>query len=31
MAGALKKKLGLEITSVKQTGTARIYRITTQA
>ena len=31
MAGALKKKLGLEITSEKQTGTDRIYRITTQA
>ena len=29
MAGALKKKLGLEITSEKQTGTARTYRITT--
>jgi hypothetical protein len=29
MAGALKKKLGLEITSEKQTGTDRIYRITT--
>ena len=28
MAGALKKKLGLEITSEKQTGTDRIYRIT---
>ena len=31
MAGALKKKLGLEITSEKQTGTDRIYRITNQA
>ena len=31
MAGALKKKLGLEITSEKQTGTDRVYRITTQA
>jgi hypothetical protein len=31
MAGALKKKLGLEITSEKQTGTDRIYRITTSA
>ena len=29
MAGALKKKLGLDITSEKQTGTDRIYRITT--
>ncbi len=29
MAGALKKKMGLEITSEKQTGIARIYRITT--
>jgi predicted transcriptional regulator len=29
MAGALKKKLGLEITSEKQTGADRIYRITT--
>ncbi len=29
MAGALKKKLGLEITSEKQPGTDRIYRITT--
>ena len=29
MAGALKKKLGLAITSEKQTGTDRIYRITT--
>ena len=29
MAGALKKKLGLEITSAKQTGTDRVYRITT--
>ena len=29
MAGALKKKLGLEITSEKQTGTDRVYRITT--
>jgi hypothetical protein len=28
MAGALKKKLGLEITSEKQIGTARTYRIT---
>ena len=28
MAGALKKKLGLEITSEKQTGTDRVYRIT---
>ena len=28
MAGALKKKLGLEITSEKQTGSARVYRIT---
>lgn len=28
MAGALKKKLGLEITSEKQTGTNRVYRIT---
>lgn len=31
MAGALKKKLGLEITSEKQTGADRIYRITNQA
>jgi len=31
MAGALKKKLGLEITSEKQIGTDRVYRITTQA
>jgi hypothetical protein len=30
MAGALKKKLGLEITSEKQTGADRIYRITTK-
>ena len=30
MAGALKKKLGLEITSEKQPGTDRIYRITNQ-
>jgi hypothetical protein len=29
MAGALKKKLGLEITSEKQTGTDSVYRITT--
>jgi hypothetical protein len=29
MAGSLKKKLGLEITSEKQTGTDRVYRITT--
>ena len=29
MAGALKKKLGLDITSEKQPGTDRIYRITT--
>jgi hypothetical protein len=29
MAGALKKKLGLEITSEKQTGTDRVYRINT--
>jgi hypothetical protein len=29
MAGTLKKKLGLEITSEKQTGTDRVYRITT--
>ena len=29
MAGALKKNLGLEITSEKQTGTDRVYRITT--
>lgn len=28
MAGALKKKLGLEITSEKQAGAERIYRIT---
>ena len=27
MAGALKKKLGFEITSEKQTGTDRVYRI----
>jgi hypothetical protein len=31
MAGALKKKLGLEITSEKQTSADRIYRITNQA
>jgi len=31
MAGALKKKLGLEITSEKQPGADRIYRITNQA
>ncbi len=31
MAGALKKKLDLEITSEKQPGTDRIYRITNQA
>ena len=31
MAGALKKKLGLEITSEKQAGADRIYRITNQA
>ena len=31
MAGALKKKLGLEITSEKQPGSDRIYRITNQA
>ena len=31
MAGALKKKLGFEITSEKQTGADRIYRITSQA
>ena len=31
MAGALKKKLGLEIISEKQTGADRIYRITNQA
>ena len=31
MAGALKKKLGLEITSEKQTGADRIYRIANQA
>ena len=31
MAGALKKKLGLDITSEKQTGADRIYRITNQA
>ena len=31
MAGSLKKKLGLEITSEKQTGADRIYRITNQA
>jgi hypothetical protein len=30
MAGALKKKLGLEITSEKQPGSDRIYRITNQ-
>lgn len=29
MAGALKKKLGLEITSEKQTGSDRVYRIST--
>ena len=29
MAGALKKKLGLDITSEKQIGTDRVYRITT--
>lgn len=29
MAGALKKKLGLEITSEKQISTDRVYRITT--
>ena len=29
MAGALKKKLGLEITSEKQPGSDRIYRIAT--
>ena len=29
MAGALKKKLGLEITSEKLTGADRVYRITT--
>ena len=29
MAGALKKKLGLDITSEKHPGTDRIYRITT--
>lgn len=29
MAGALKKKLGLAITSEKQNGTDRVYRITT--
>jgi hypothetical protein len=29
MAGALKKKLGLDVTSEKQPGTDRIYRITT--
>lgn len=29
MAGALKKKLGLEITSEKQIGSDRVYRITT--
>ena len=28
MAGALKKKLGLDITSEKQIGTDRVYRIT---
>jgi hypothetical protein len=31
MAGAFKKKLGLEITSEKQPGADRIYRITNQA
>ncbi len=31
MAGALKKKLGLQITSEKPTGADRIYRITNQA
>ena len=31
MAGTLKKKLGLEITSEKQTGADRIYRIANQA
>jgi hypothetical protein len=31
MAGALKKKLGLEITSEKQPGSDRIYRIINQA
>lgn len=31
MAGALKKKLGLEITSDKQPGSDRIYRIINQA
>ncbi len=31
MAGALKKKLSLEITAEKQTGADRIYRITNQA
>nr|WP_315170767.1 DUF3489 domain-containing protein [uncultured Limnohabitans sp.] len=31
MAGALKKKLGLEITSEKQNGADRIYRIANQA
>lgn len=31
MAGALKKKLGLEITSEKQPGSDRIYRITNPA
>ncbi len=31
MAGALKKKLGLEIISEKQPGSDRIYRITNQA
>ena len=31
MAGALKKKLGLEITSEKLPGADRIYRITNQA
>jgi hypothetical protein len=30
MAGALKKKLGLEIISEKQPGSDRIYRITNQ-
>ena len=31
MAGSLKKKLSLEITSEKQPGSDRIYRITSQA
>ncbi len=31
MAGALKKKLGLDITSEKQNGSDRIYRITNKA